>query len=58
MPAGDGFVGIASAAEPGESELTDKQALAIAALMNFRANVGRYNYHLETLVTTQDRLRA
>jgi hypothetical protein len=50
--------GIVNAAEPGEIELADKQVGAIATLLGFRANVGRYRYHLETLVTTQDRLQA
>jgi hypothetical protein len=42
------IAGIVCAAEPGESELTDKQTRAIARVMNFRADVGGYHYHLET----------
>jgi hypothetical protein len=52
------FAGITTPAEPGESELHDRPLRAIANLLSFRSNVGRYLYHLETLVTTQDRLRA
>jgi hypothetical protein len=52
------LAGIVKGAEPGESELSDRPLRAIANLLSFRATVGRYIYHLETLVTTQDRQRA
>ena len=43
------IAGMSNAAEPGETELTDAQAKALASLMQFRANPSRYIYHLETL---------
>ena len=49
-------VGISNATELGETELTDAQVRALANLLQFRSNVSRYQYHLETLAS--DPLRA
>ena len=49
---------VADADEPGETDLDDIQAIQMARLLGFRANVARYIYHLETVLTTDDRLRA
>jgi hypothetical protein len=53
-----GLAGISHGDEPGETELTDDQARAIAKLLGIRINLSRYVYYLETLVTAQDRLWA
>jgi hypothetical protein len=50
------ITGVSNPIEPGETELTDSQARALANLLGFRSNVSRYVYHLETLVA--DPLRA
>jgi hypothetical protein len=50
------IAGITNATELGETELTDDEVRALATLLQFRSNVSRYRYHLETLVT--DPLRA
>ena len=52
------LAGLSRVTEPGETELTDDQARAITSLLNIRVNVPRYIYTIETLVTSQDRLRA
>jgi hypothetical protein len=52
------IAGVADADEPGEIDLDDSQAIQMARLLGFRANVTRYIYHLETVLTTDDRLRA
>jgi len=53
------LAGLARPTEPGEMELHDPQLRAIAGLLTFRSNTGRYIYHLETLAPSQDdRLRA
>jgi hypothetical protein len=50
--------GIHDPAELGEVELHDQQVRALAALLNFRQNTGRYIYHFETVTGTRDPLRA
>ena len=52
------IAGITDANEPGETNLDNIQAIQMAGLLGFRANVARYTYHLEMVVTTDDRLRA
>jgi hypothetical protein len=52
------IAGVTNATEPGETALDDIQAIQMARLLGFRANVARYIYHLETVLTTDDRLRA
>jgi hypothetical protein len=49
---------VTNATEPGETPLNDQQASAIAQLLGFRHNVGRYVYHLETVIGASDRLYA
>ena len=50
------IAGIGNATELGETELTDAEVRALANLLQFRSNVSRYHYHLETLAS--DSLRA
>jgi hypothetical protein len=52
------IAGIADAEEPGETALDDIQAIQMAKLIAFRENLARYVYHLETVLTSNDRLRA
>jgi hypothetical protein len=49
---------ITNATDPGEVELHERQVRALARLLNFRHNVGRYIYHLETVLGVKDRLYA
>jgi hypothetical protein len=43
--------GINNATELGETELTDAKVRALAKLLQFRSDVSRYQYHLETLAS-------
>jgi len=52
------IAGVVDADEPGETDLDDIQAIQMAGLLGFRANVSRYIYHLETVLATDDRRRA
>jgi hypothetical protein len=47
------IAGISDATKLGETELTDAQVGALAKLLQFRSNVSRYQYHLETLIAPQ-----
>jgi hypothetical protein len=49
---------ITNPTEPGETVLNDQQVSAIAQLLSFRHNIGRYIYHLETVIGASDRLYA
>lgn len=52
------IAGITDPNEPGEYPLVDQQVRAIAALVGFKADLSRFEYHLEPLGPFQDRLRA
>jgi hypothetical protein len=52
------IAGVTDADEPGETDLDDIQAIQMAGLLQFRSNVARYIYHLETVLATDGRLRA
>jgi hypothetical protein len=51
-----GIAGITNPNEPGEYPLTAEQIRDIASLVGFRADVSRFEYHLEPLF--QDVVRA
>jgi hypothetical protein len=49
---------IPNASDPGEYPLDAKQVRDIAAVIGFKPDVSRFEYHLEPLSFTPDRLRA
>jgi hypothetical protein len=53
-----GIAGITKPNEPGEYPLGPDQVRDIAALVGFRPDVSRFEYHLEPLGPSHDRLRA
>ena len=52
------IAGMRNANEPGEYPLDSKQVRDIAALIGFRPDVSRFEYFLEPLSFTLDRLHA
>jgi hypothetical protein len=49
VPQALNIAGVSNPVEPGEIELADARARALANLLGFRPDVSRYVYHLETL---------
>ena len=52
------IAGIPNANDPGEYPLDPKQVSDIAALIGFKPDLSRFEYHLEPMGNIQDRLRA
>jgi hypothetical protein len=52
------IAGIPNANDPGEYRLDPKQVQAIAALIGFKPDISRFEYHLEPLGLVQDWVRA